>query len=113
MAISQAPNPTLPKQTVQVDALGGEVIVRALRLRERLHMQQRVRARAASVDAGQMIEEMVPDLLALAVVNDVGAPIYTAEQWDEFGASHQDTVLELFNTAMRLSGYDSEADRKN
>lgn len=117
---NQIEPPVLPKEAVQVDALGGEVIVRAMLLSERLqltalntHLMQpqagesevQARARAGS--------RLVADTLARCVVLADGQPMWTAQQWDEFGATQPGAVLQLFNVSRRLSGQDEPELEKN
>ncbi|MEO8153563.1 MAG: hypothetical protein ABI605_10875 [Rhizobacter sp.] len=103
----QVAQPALRKEAVTVEALGGDVVVRELLLSERLAM----RARAQEAE-GDDVQGMVR-LLAYAVVDADGLPIFTQAQWDVFGAQHADAVNELFGKALTLSGYDGEAARKN
>lgn len=102
--------PTLPKRTVEVPALDGEVVVRGLLLDERLLFQQRVRA---DRDDEGGVRRHVPDLLALAVTDDEGEPLFTVDEWRVFGAKHQSQALELFSVAMEVSGFVGEDERKN
>lgn len=95
--------PTLPKQTVDVPELGGEVVVRGLLLKDRL-------ALFADADAGQA---QVSKLLAATVVDADNEPVYTAAQWEEFGAAHFAASLRLFDVSRKLSGLDAEAAEKN
>lgn len=73
--------PTLPKQTVEVEALGGEVVVRGLTLVERLAVTSRLatlsaaaKGRAADqpLDAAQDLSIVIPMLLALCVLDADG-----------------------------------------
>lgn len=92
---------------------GSQVFVRALRLTERLTIRRQV----AELTAGKGLEEslvlLVPRLLAVTVVDEADVPVFTAEQWDDYGAAHPAQTLELFNTASKLSGFDREAAEKN
>jgi hypothetical protein len=111
---SEVPPPVLPKETVEVPSLGGEVVVRGLRLVERLALQSEM-AKAGDPSAIGVDEIMrrVPALLAMAVIDADGAAIFTAAEWEDFGATHQDDAVRLFNVAMRLAGYGSEEIAKN
>jgi len=102
---SEIKAPVLPKEAVQVDELGGEVIVRGLLLRERL-------AIFSGSDDGQKFAH-VGELLAATVLDADGLQVYTAQQWDEFGAKHFGAVMQLFQVARRLSGIDAEVAQKN
>jgi hypothetical protein len=112
--------PVLPRETVQVDSLGGEVIVRGLLLSERMRndrlnefarqpldgeTEDDARARAGSL--------VVPRVLAQTVIDADGQPLMNATEWDQFGSVNRSDVFHLFNTAMRLSGQDQAAIEKN
>lgn len=97
--------PTLPKETVDVPELGGEVVVQGLRLRERL-------AIFADREGAQKFAH-VGELLAAVVVDGAGEPIFTAEEWDEFGSKNYAAAINLFQVARRLSGLEVEVQQKN
>lgn len=103
---SQIASPVLPKETVDVAELGGEVVIRGLLFSERLALFARVD------EKGKAFAE-IPQLLALTVIDGDGEPVFTAEQWEAFGARHMETLLHLFSIAKRLSGLDAEAAAKN
>lgn len=98
--------PVLPKETVAVDELGGEVVVRGLLLSERLALY------ATAGNDGRVFAQ-IPALLAQTVVDADGVAVFDAEQWEAFGAKHMDAALRLFGVAKRLSGLDAEAAAKN
>jgi len=93
--------PVLPKETVTVEALGGDVIVRGLLLAEKLERNR--------LSGGHLVAHT----LAHAVELGDGLPLYTAEEWAVFGAQNPAAALDLFKVAQRLSGDDPEANRKN
>lgn len=98
--------PVLPKEAVQVDELGGEVIVRGLLLRERVeifHKESGATAWSARVS----------QILAATVIDADGKPIYTADEWEEFGAVHFSACARLLGVANRLSGLEVEETQKN
>lgn len=94
------PKPTLPKATVQVDSLGGEVVVRGLLLADRTNLF------IASKDGNLSI----PAMLACTVVDAADLPIFTEHEWDEFGAVNYKDSLKLFKKARELSGLNAEVD---
>lgn len=96
--------PVLPKRTVEVPELGGEVVVRGLLLRDRLTLLASPEVR----DFGR-----VTRMLAATVLADDGEPLWTEAEWDEFGAAHSDACLRLFDVAMELSGLKAEPLEKN
>ncbi len=114
------PAPVLPKETTTVEKLGGDVVVRGLLLSERLHLsalQSNLRTplpgeteEQARLRAGMV---MVPRMLEVSVVLNDGQPVYTAKQWEEFGATNEAEALRLFSIALRLAGRDLEAAAKN
>jgi hypothetical protein len=91
---------------------GSVAFVRALLLTERLAIRRQVKKLAASSTEDDLVL-MIPRLLAVAVVDEDGEALMTAEQWDIYGAAHAGLVLELFNTASELSGFSTEAAEKN
>jgi hypothetical protein len=96
---SEIPRPLPPAEAVQVDSLGGEVIVRGLLLSQRLEM--------AIYDGPRMAQ--VPQMLAICVVDADGKPIFDAAEWEAFGALHMADAMDLFGVAQRLSGFDKAA----
>lgn len=106
--------PATPKETTPVPALGGDVVVRGLLLSERMAVQKQIvdLRRAAAVDNGT-VHAILPVMLALCVLDADGLPVFTQAQWQAFGGSHADQAVTLFNTAWRLSGFDTEEEAKN
>lgn len=109
-------SPVLPKQSVEVEVLGGEVVVRGLLLVELLGVQNRIaqlhQATAGGDDAAS-VSEIVPDVLAMCVLDADGVSLFTREQWQVFGGQHEASALNLFNVAWGLSGMDRAATAKN
>lgn len=116
----QVAAPTVPKETVSVAALGGEVILRGLLLSDRLALS------AISAEAGAQRDGETPEqaqrrvgqqtvfhTLARTVVLADGEPLYTVAEWDAFGGLHPDAVLDLYRKSRALSGYDETANAKN
>ncbi len=103
---SEIKPPVLRKEAVPVASLGGEVVVRALKLSERLHMF------SAAGDDGRHYTH-IADLLAVAVVDADGLPIWTADEWDTWASAHVEESVALFEVAKKLSGLDAEAVAKN
>lgn len=102
--------PTLPKQTVEVAALDGEVIVRGLLLTERLAIEARV---VGLRKAGEEVNAILPAVLAQCVLAADELPLWTEQEWQVFGVKHQGQALALFNVAWRLSGFAEAQDAKN
>ena len=98
--------PVLPRETVAVPALGGDVIVRDLRLSERLSLFSNLRQDGRNY-------ESIGRLLSLCVIDAAGTPLLSEDQWEELGGGHFDQVFDLFKVARKLSGLDAEAVEKN
>lgn len=110
----------LPKEEVPVEEFGGSVIVRGLLLSERLagdhltRLERETREGESDAEALSRAASMrLPRVLHICVVDDAGAPLMTAAQWDTWGSVHRVAAFKLFNTAMRLSGNDLESVEKN
>jgi len=88
--------PTLPTEVIEVPDLGTvEVVGMTLTERE-----------AALRDAqGRSRMEFVIGVLARAVRDpETHERAMTVEEWDVFGGVHQEAAVNLFETALRLSG---------
>jgi hypothetical protein len=117
---SQIKAPSLPRETVAVPALGGDVIVRGLLLSERLELSG-FHERLSDPRPGETPEQarsraggqIVAFTLARAVELADGAPVFTQAEWDTFGSDHPDAVLGLFQRARVLGGQDGAENAKN
>ena len=98
--------PTLPRESVAVPALGGDVTVRGLLLRDRLALFAGLR------DDGTTYSHMAR-LLALCVVGDDDQPLLNEQEWEIFGSADFETALQLFAVVRRLAGLDAEVVEKN
>jgi hypothetical protein len=96
--------PVLPKETVDVPELGGEVVVCGLLLRDRI---------ALFTQADEHNHAHLSKLLASTVTDAAGEQVYTVDEWERFGALHFDACIRLFNVARRLSGLNAEVAQKN
>lgn len=97
--------PALPRETVPVPELGGDVVIQGPRASARISMQ------SATTEG---VDSMRPAaLLASSVVDKDGQALFTADQWDEWGGTHYAAFLNLVGAAMRLWGFDREENRKN
>lgn len=81
-------------ETVQVDLLGGEVIVKALLLSERLELQTSELSAAARVAS----------VLSQCVLMSDKQPMWSMEGWQAWGAAHYGESMRLFEVVHRLSG---------
>ena len=101
--------PVIPQQKeYEVPELGGAVLIRPLLLSDRLAMAQEARANGRPKDWAH-----IATLLAYAVVDADGEPVFSTAQWEAFGAMHTDAALRLWDEAWAVSGLDSEAAAKN
>ena len=105
--------PVLPKETVEVVALGGEVVVRGLLMVEALDIRSAIQDTAATKTNAEAVHAVMPLMLALCVVDADGAALFTADQWQVFGAANNAAAIGLFNVAWRLSGFVQAAETKN
>lgn len=106
LAKDQITRPVQKKEAVLVSELGGEVIVRGLRLSERFALF------AGMGNDGAKYLQMAR-LLSMAVVDARGDALMTEEDWDVFGAENYAAMASLFDVAKRLSGLDAEVVQKN
>jgi hypothetical protein len=108
------PDPVLPKETVEVEALGGEVVVRGLLLTEYLDLKASIAAAAkGSVADRSGVHAVLPVLLAITVLDADEQPVFTQQEWQVFGAKHASQAIALFNVAWELSGFNQAAAVKN
>jgi hypothetical protein len=115
---SEVAAPCLPIEEVPVESLGGEVFVRGMDLPQLLAF---FAASQRSVLPGETEEAAnqragaaaVSIALACTVLASDKKPLWNEEQWRAFGAAHMGDAMRLFRIAMRLSGQDGEAERKN
>lgn len=99
----QVAPPRLEEEVVNVPELGGDVIVRAMTLVERLDL---ARNTATNV-------ERLPMMLASVVLDADRNPLFNMEQWNAFGGKHADALFNLWDVARRLSGLEADDVEKN
>lgn len=95
--------PTLPREIHESAPLGGQVVVRGITLTQRFELYDRV---------GQNKFRIVPELLAMSVLDISDKPVMTAEQWDVLGSIEQAEVMRLYDIAKRLAGMGEESPEK-
>lgn len=100
--------PTLPRETYHCAELGGAVTLRGPKASARIAVQHQARAEAS-------VAKLAPIVLASSVLDAEDEPLFTAEQWDEWGGSKErfDAYVALFNAAMKLWGFDEVDNAKN
>lgn len=96
--------PALPEEVVPVPELGGDVLVRGLGLAARLELQQ-------DFKASTKFGHMTPLLAACVLVDD--GPLYTAAEWEAWGATHSAAAMRLWDIAWRLCDLDGKEAAKN
>lgn len=101
---SEIATPVLPRETVDVPELGGEVVVQGMLLRDRIGL---------FFDAEKTGHGQLCKVLAVTVVDADGVQVYTQDEWEAFGAKHAAAVIRLFDVSRRLSGFDAEVAAKN
>ncbi len=99
---SDIARPVRRAETIECEALGGEVIVQALLLAEKLDFMY----------SQQPGYGHITKLLSLTIVDAEREPIMTAEEWAIWGTDHVQAVSDLFDVASRLSGLNPEAAEK-
>jgi len=105
--------PVLPKETVPVPSLGGDLVVRGLLLSEKLAVEARIVATAQDKGAADGVHAILPVLLSLCVLDADGLTFWSEAQWQIFGASQSKEAIDLFNVAWRLSGFAQADTAKN
>lgn len=110
LVVKAAP-PALRKETITVDGFASDLVVRALKLSERLSLGRAV-TQAAEADQAKSDDRFTARLLALAVSYTDGSPVFTEDEWDIYGADHMAQTNQLVDVAMRLGGF-GEAAAKN
>jgi hypothetical protein len=120
------------QEIVRLESLGGDVIVRGRMLAETMLLLALDRSDAdedeAGADGGKAKKltarerkvlavrhgvDLVCETLHMQVVLEDGAPMFTAEQWQQHGAQQPKELLELYKVAERLAGADTKALAKN
>ena len=117
---SALPRAVLPQETVAVDSLGGDVIVRGMDMEQQLRFSSLRRRLVQPLDgetAEQAAEraggQLVPLALHWCVVLADGEPAYSEAEWRVVGGVHASDAITLFNTAMQLSGQNTQAEKKS
>jgi hypothetical protein len=100
---SEVSTPMLPKETLPVPELKGDVVVCGLMLSDRLQVMRDAK------DGDIRLSK----LLAMTVIDADGKPLFDELQWETFGATNFKACLNIFNVAKRLSGFDAEVIAKN
>lgn len=99
MALDKASivRPVLRKEAVPADSLGGEVIMRQLTLSEMLELANQARD-------GADRESEIAQVLAWCAIDPDGKPLLCLDEWQAWGGAHLTEALNLYETAIRLTG---------
>jgi hypothetical protein len=95
--------PSLPREIHESPALGGRVVVRGITLTQRFELHDLV---------GNNKWRIVPELLAMSVLDISDTPVMSAEQWDVLGSIDSTEVMRLYGIAKRLAGMGEESPEK-
>lgn len=104
---NQVPEIRVPKEAVKLESMGGDVVVYGLRLSDKL------RFAAWDVERDGPRHRQMAALLAVAVRDGAGEPIWTEDDWDVWGGQNMADAVQLFRVAERLSGLDEAQAEKN
>lgn len=101
---SATPAPSVPQEKLVVPELKGEILIRAMLLKDRLGI-------ALTDGYGRMAAMLAACVFA---EDDQGAitSLFTEAQWEDFGALHYHKAIELWEIANRLSDISGEAAEK-
>lgn len=91
--------PLLKQAGVEVPELGGSVIVRGLMLRDRLNITLKRESTG-----------IIAEVLAECVLGADQLPIFTADEWERFGAVHDDAATMLWEKIIDLSSLKKATD---
>jgi hypothetical protein len=93
--------PVLPKETVHVPSLNGDVIVQGLMLKDRLDFYS------------PKEPNTLAKFLTVCVVDAEGKALFNQDEWEIFGGNETKDAIALFKVAKRLNGMDAEVVEKN
>lgn len=102
MKKSQIKAPELPAKTVDVPELGGEVVVKGMLLKERIEYAREF-AKEKPDDPDRF--DHIAELLARSVRDEDGECIFTAAEWELFGASNYLAAMRIWSVAQDMCGF--------
>lgn len=103
---ADAPSFVRPEQIVEVKELGGDVLVRAPGLSERMTL---VFNRDTLASGFKHLSPM----LAVCVLDADEKPLFTATEWEDFGSQHLDAAMALYSVVYKLADFSGEEAAKN
>lgn len=103
MRADEIVRPILPQESLMISELGGDgaVTVVGIRFGQKIAL--------SALPASQQATGM----LAMAVVDDDGGPLMSADDWDVFGSLHEDAFISLLQAARRVSGIEVAEAKKD
>lgn len=101
---------TVPRETVRIPELGGEVIVRGMTGAERDAFEvSLVEGRGRNRQAN--LKNLRAKLIAFCCVSETGERVFTNEDVEALGTVRADVLNRIYNVAQKLSGItDEDAD---
>lgn len=105
------PSPNLRKEVVET-ATWGELVVRQLLASARIGLTANDKDAEPDETEAQRKQRLgnnyalfLAELMARAVTDKAGEPMYSADDWDAWNATAGDDCLKLCNKALALNGY--------
>jgi hypothetical protein len=90
--------PVLRKETVPVETLGGEIILRQLTLSEMLKLG----------NARHSQDDEIAQVLAWCAIDEQGLPLLSLDEWQAWGASCLAESLQLYEVVIKLTGLEKK-----
>ena len=105
MTKADIPRPVLQRETVQVEALDGEVIIQQMTLQ--LYLE--------TIRYGMANENTAPiaKVLAACVLDADDQPVFDEAEWEAWAPGHLIATFDLYAKVKTLSGIDLEKAAKN
>lgn len=103
------PTPVSPEETIHIESLGGDVLVRGVPLLG----QQRILKAARSEEEDKNGCSGTAYMLSICVFQLDGTKIYSMHEWDIWAGANLDDANKLSRAATKLIGlYKDEAEKK-
>lgn len=109
----------LPREEVEAPEIGGSVTVQGMNMPQLLEFtsaRRRLQAPRPGETEEQAVQrasgELLTLVLGMCVLAADGMPVYSPAEWGAFGALYPERAVALWDTAIRLSGQQPEAEKK-
>lgn len=89
------------KETVPVESLGGELILRQLTLSEMLGLAKRTQE-------GGTQDDEIAQVLTWCAIDGEGKALMTFDEWQAWGAGHLRDAISLYEVVIRLTGLEKK-----